>query len=118
MNLAPHIHQAQDTSWDGDVSTSLLYRLVDLAARTLEAASPPEGHLARRYIPLLRGMIGTIVSSQSQPLNADFNSNAPNMPDDGQIQGNIGEDLWEMWQQAGLEPLNWPSLLEDIPEEQ
>ena len=121
MNLSPHIHTSQDTSWDGNVSTSLLYRLVDLAVRTLEAASPPEGHLARRYIPLLRGMIGTIASSRPQPLNPNINQSDLNLPDDsnlpGQIQGSLGEDLWEMWQQAGLEPLNWPSLLEDICEQ-
>lgn len=122
MNLSPHIHVSQDASWDGRISTSLLYRLVDLATRTLEAASPPEGHLARRYIPLLRGMIGTVASSRPQPLGPDANENTSNLPDEGslpvQIQGNLGEDLWEMWQQAGLEPLNWPSLLEDICEQE
>lgn len=29
-----------------------------------------------------------------------------------QLQSNLGGDLWEMWQQAGLEPIIWPGPLD------
>lgn len=87
---------------------------MDVAARTLEAASPPEGHLARRYVPLLRGMANMVVSDNAPQVNVDAAEpgDAGNLPE--QPQSNLGEDLWDMWQQAGLEPINWPSLLDDI----
>lgn len=31
-----------------------------------------------------------------------------------QLQNHLGEDLWEMWQQAGMEPMIWSNLLENI----
>jgi hypothetical protein len=34
------------------------------------------------------------------------------LPD--QMQANLGEGLWDIWQQAGLEPINWASLLDDM----
>ncbi len=90
-------------------SSSLLYRLVDLAARTLEASSPPEGHLARRYVPLLRGMADLILtdSTQAQGINSDSSAMTADVDMSEQLQNTIGEDLWELWQQAGLEPINW-----------
>ncbi|KAL3467845.1 hypothetical protein BJX64DRAFT_273822 [Aspergillus heterothallicus] len=104
-------------------SRSLLFRLVDLAARTFEAASPPEGHLARRYAPLLRGMTSLIESSstqlqaQAQPhVQGMSNTNAvmpeTNLGPDLQSH-HLGDDLWEMWQQAGLEPMIWSNILDD-----
>lgn len=54
---------------------------------------------------------------QTQVLNVDTGAvaiDANNLPE--QLQTNLGEDLWDMWQQAGLEPINWPSLLDDIHE--
>ncbi|KAJ5414655.1 hypothetical protein N7509_001282 [Penicillium cosmopolitanum] len=98
-------------------STSLLFRLVDVAARTLEAASPSEGHLARRYVPLLRGMAGIISSSETQihSSNCDNMSMATGTLDPSeQLQSNLGGDLWEMWQQAGLEPVIWPGPLDGV----
>ncbi|OAA81683.1 hypothetical protein LEL_01228 [Akanthomyces lecanii RCEF 1005] len=90
-------------------SSSLLYRLVDLAARTLEASSPPEGHLARRYVPLLRGMADLILtdSTQAQGINSDSSAMTADVDMSEQLQNTMGEDLWELWQQAGLEPINW-----------
>ncbi|KAJ5247192.1 hypothetical protein N7468_002175 [Penicillium chermesinum] len=115
MNFRPHIQQAGD-SYDNEPSSSLLFRLVDLAARTLEAASPPTGHLARRYVPLLRGMTGIILSGNTQARATENGHSAvvehPSHPHEQ--QGNLGGDLWEMWQQAGLEPMPWPNVLDDI----
>ncbi|KAL5360768.1 hypothetical protein BJX96DRAFT_184778 [Aspergillus floccosus] len=73
-----------------------------VAADTLEIASPPVGHPARRYVPLLRGMTNLILSGHMQP------------PRDNGPSGATGEDLWEMWQQAGLEPMIWPSVLDRL----
>jgi hypothetical protein len=87
-----------------DASTSLLCRLVDVAARTLEAASPPEGHLARRYVAVLRGMTGIIQSGKTQaaPFGAD-------------MSGNLEEDLWSLWQNAELDTsLAIPNLLDGL----
>ncbi|KAL4874307.1 hypothetical protein BJY04DRAFT_226175 [Aspergillus karnatakaensis] len=142
LNVRPytrdHPHPSLETE---DPSSSFLYRLVDVAARTLEAASPSEGHLARRYAPLLRGMTNLILSSatqaqtqtqtqtQSQPqahglglagtgpldpqiTNANANTNI--LPADQLQSHHLGEDLWEMWQQAGLEPMIWSNLLDDL----
>ncbi|CAI7599506.1 unnamed protein product [Penicillium pancosmium] len=116
FNLRPHIKQS-DGALSERASTSLLFRLVDVAARTLEAASPPEGHLARRYVPLLRGMAGIISSSETQihSSNCDNMSMATGTLDPSeQLQSNLGGDLWEMWQQAGLEPIIWPGPLDGV----
>lgn len=115
MNLRPHISQAGDAH-DDEPSSSLLFRLVDVAVRTLEASSPPTGHLARRYVPLLRGMIGIILTGNAQANHTTGSQSTviehPNsLPEQ---HGNLGGDLWEMWQQAGLEPIPWPNLLDDI----
>ena len=112
MNLQPRV-QGSDENLGGVASTSLLFRLVDVAARTLEAASPLEGHLARRYVPLLRGMTGIIQSgnTQTQRMNGEASivmTDTSIQPE--QVQSNLEENLWEMWQQAGLEPTIWSSL--------
>ncbi len=87
----------------------MLYRLVDLAARTLEASSPPEGHLARRYVPLLRGMADLILTdnTQVQGISVDSSAVTADVNMSEQPQNTMGDDLWEMWHQAGLEPINW-----------
>ncbi|KAL3495749.1 hypothetical protein BJX62DRAFT_222394 [Aspergillus germanicus] len=123
MNLRPTQQHANGTLLQEatDPSTSLLFRLVDVAARTFEAASPPEGHLARRYAPLLRGMTDLIMSSSTQTqvqaqLQGVGNTSAV-MPDTNlgpEFQSHhLGDDLWEMWQQAGLEPMIWSNILDD-----
>lgn len=107
VNLNPYIHDALDQ----DPSTSFLFRLVNVAARTLEAASPPQGHLARRYVPLLRGMADIVASGNAQSQNnvdKDANNLSEQLP-------SLGEDLWDMWQQAGLEPINWLGLPDELP---
>lgn len=116
MNLRPHIQQPVEVLGD-EASSSLLFRLVDVATRTLEAASPPEGHLARRYSTLLRGMTNIILSGNAHMRVANgypggMSTDASHAPDS--IQNNLGEDLWEMCQQAGFEATAWPSLLDDI----
>ncbi|RSH95502.1 hypothetical protein EHS25_000594 [Saitozyma podzolica] len=112
-NLQPHPQQGLEPM---DASTSLLCRLVDVAARTLEAASPPEGHLARRYVAVLRGMTGIIQSGKTQaaPFGADASGMAtyPNAPD---MSGNLEEDLWSLWQNAELDTsLAIPNLLDGL----
>ncbi|KAL5335167.1 hypothetical protein BJX70DRAFT_410728 [Aspergillus crustosus] len=144
LNVRPYTHEHQQHNGHGqaiaeDPSASFLFRLVDVAARTLEAASPTEGHLARRYAPLLRGMTNLILSSttqthsQSRPQPHDLNTNLdgrldPQITTDtnnilsstdhlqNQSHHNLEEDLWEMWQQAGLEPMIWSNsnILDDI----
>lgn len=116
VNLRSNSQQPGDTL-DQERSSSLLYRLVDLAARTLEAASPPEGHLARRYVPLLRGMADLILTDNAQPqgMNVDTSAMTADANMSEQLQNNMGEDLWEMWQQAGLEPINWPQMVDFAP---
>lgn len=116
MNLRPYAQHSGEALGD-EASNSLLFRLVDLAARTLDAASPPIGHLARRYVPLLRGMTGLILSRNVQGQGVNGGASAAmtetnNLPPE-QLQNHLEGDLWEMWLQAGLEPMIWPSLLDD-----
>ncbi|KAK9852794.1 hypothetical protein MYU51_008045 [Penicillium brevicompactum] len=120
MDLRPHL-QYSGENLNRQASHSLLFRLVDLAARTLDAASPPIGHLARRYVPLLNGMAGLVSAGNRQ--NAQFHAGGSdagvaiaeaNPVHTGQAQNALGDDLWEMWQEAGLEPMVWPSLLDEI----
>ncbi|CAI7649906.1 unnamed protein product [Penicillium manginii] len=116
FNLRPHVTRS-DGALSETASTSLLYRLVDVAARTLEAASPPEGHLARRYVPLLHGMAGIISSSETQIHNPNCESvsmGTGSLDLSEPLQSNLGGDLWEMWQQAGLEPIIWPGPLDGV----
>ncbi|KAL7419008.1 hypothetical protein Q5752_006693 [Cryptotrichosporon argae] len=113
-NLEPSTHEPT-----GDTSATRLFRLVDVAARTLEAASPPKGHLARRYVPLLRGMTG-IIQSGKTPADAAAPGTATGTgAGAGAASGaaqqpvsNLEEDLWGMWQQTGLDASLWPNLLD------
>jgi hypothetical protein len=102
-----------------DPSSSLLFRLVDVAARTLEACSPPEGHLARRYVPLLRGLTDKILSDNPRSQYRNVNTGAATAADNNsilpdQMHTDLGEGLWDVWQQAGLEPIHWSSLLDNL----
>jgi hypothetical protein len=98
-------------------SNSLLFRLVDVAARTLEAASPSEGHLARRYVPILRGMAGIVLSGNMQAQRMNSGANAvvtdPNSPPPEQLQSYWEAELWEIWQQAGLDSMFYPGMFDD-----
>lgn len=63
-------------------------------------------------------MTGIILSgnTQMQPQSTGGEESAliADVPD--QLHNNLGEDLWEMWQQAGLEPIIWPNLMDDLEE--
>lgn len=114
MNLRPR-GQQPDEAIGEEPSNSLLLCLVDVGARTLEAASPAEGHPARRYVPLLRGMTSIILSGNMHVQRANGGASAVvtdanNLPE--QLQGNGEADLWEIWQQAGLDPIFYPSLFD------
>lgn len=117
MDLQPHV-QYSGENLNREASHSLLFRLVDLAARTLDAASPPIGHLARRYVPLLNGMAGLVSAGNAQFYGGDSDAGVAiaeaNPVHTEQAQNALGEDLWEMWQEAGLEPMVWPSVLDEI----
>lgn len=118
MNLRTDGQQTR-TGLSQEPSSSLLFRLVDVAARTLEACSSPEGHLARRYVPLLRGLTDIILSDNPKPHNRNVDTGAAAAADNNsilpeQMHANLGEGLWDIWQQAGLEPINWSSLLDDM----
>ncbi|KAJ5367216.1 hypothetical protein N7541_001157 [Penicillium brevicompactum] len=117
MDLRPHL-QYSGENLNRQASHSLLFRLVDLAARTLDAASPPIGHLARRYVPLLNGMAGLVSAGNAQSHGGDSDAAVAiaeaNPVHTGQAQNALGDDLWEMWQEAGLEPMVWPSVLDEI----
>jgi hypothetical protein len=87
-----------------------------VAARTLEAGSPSEGHLARRYVPILRRMAGIVLAGnmQAQRLNSDGNvvvTDVNNQPE--QLQNTGEAELWEIWQQAGLDSMFYPGLFDD-----
>lgn len=117
MNLEPPNDQNDEDTSD-DVASSLLFRLVDLAARTLEATSCPDAHLAQRYVPFLHRMTGIIISGNMQGQRTNYEGvamlDSNDMPD--QLHGNLEEGLWEMWQQAGLDPIGWPSMFDDMNE--
>jgi hypothetical protein len=65
-------------------------------------------------------MTGLILSGNAQAQNINANASSvmqstSNLPSE-QTQNHLGEDLWEMWQQAGLGPMIWPNLLDDMYE--
>jgi hypothetical protein len=107
--------QLPDDAIGDEPSSSLLFRLVDVAARTLEAASPPEGHLARRYVPILRGMAGIVLSGNMQGQRMSGGTSEvvtdANLP--AELHNSWESELWEIWQQAGLDSTFYPSLFED-----
>lgn len=51
---------------------------------------------------------------QPQSTGGEESALIADVPD--QLHNNLGEDLWEMWQQAGLEPIIWPNLMDDLEE--
>jgi hypothetical protein len=108
--------QQPDEAVGNEPSSSLLFRLVDVAARTLEAASASEGHLARRYVPILRGMAGIVLSGnmQAQRMNGGANAvvtDENSLPE--QLQNNFEAELWGIWQQAGLDSMFYPGMFDD-----
>lgn len=117
VNLHPHVQYLGD-NLNRVASDSLLFRLVDLAARTLHASSPSIGHLARRYVPLLHGMASLVLARNTQEHSGNSNTGVAIADVDPihieQTQNNLGEDLWEMWQEAGLEPMAWPNVLDEM----
>lgn len=114
MNLRPRV-QRPDEGVSETASASLLFRLVDVATSTLAAAGPSEGHLAHRYVPLLRRMTDTILSGSIQPQRTNGSAGtAVNNILPGQLQSNGEGDLWEIWQQAGLDPIFYSNLFDDM----
>ncbi|ORY35312.1 hypothetical protein BCR39DRAFT_508725 [Naematelia encephala] len=115
LNLQTHSRQADDEMHDA--STSKLFRLVDLCVRTLEAASPCEGHLARRYVPLLRGMMSILQSGRTQTQNlSEIRNGVVTSLAPSKQAADLGEDLWSMWEEAGLETNVLPSMLDFLLE--
>jgi hypothetical protein len=66
-------------------------------------------------------MAGLILSgnTQAEPNYHGSNSNPSSMFTDAnafapeQLHSHLGGDLWEMWQEAGLEPMIWSNLLDN-----
>jgi hypothetical protein len=119
VNLLPRVQHPPDETLGEEASNSRLFRLVDVATRSIEMAGPPEGHFARRYVPLLHGMADIIQSGHTQAVLRTSGSTSAVMMDainlPAQQQSNKELDLWEIWQQAGLDTF-WPSLFEDTYE--
>jgi hypothetical protein len=117
VNLHLRVQEPAEATVSETASTSPLFRLVDVAASTLAAASPPEGHLAHRYVPLLRRMTEIILSGGTQSQRTGGGGadavviDANNLTE--HLQSNGEGDLWEIWQQAGLDPIFYSSLFDD-----
>ena len=77
--------------------TSLLYRLVDLAANALSACASQRDHLAIRYAHFIRGLAETLVQDPPE-VNVEGNSTPSNALD------STDWDISYLWQQAGLDP--------------
>ena len=93
---------------DVAISSSLLYRLVDLAARTLDRCAPSRGHLASRYAVFLRGMANMIqATAPTYPLAdsmADMNgpSHLPSETN-GEVYHSWDQEWQDLWQNSGLD---------------
>jgi hypothetical protein len=79
--------------------SSTLYRLVDLASRTLRQCAPGQGHPASRYATFLAGMANIIavgsISGQTGPAQAQ---------DPIDAGGPMWDQDWlNVWQNSGLE---------------
>lgn len=92
-----------------DSRASLLYRLVDLATRTLRACSPTRGHLTTRYIAFLDGMATIVANGASSfPNLADGNQSVDfgNLGDlEGAPTDQVSDQDWlNAWHGMGMEP--------------
>lgn len=79
-----------------------LYRLVDLASRTLRHCAPARGHPATRYADFLSGMTKIIIA---EPMIST------GRPNDAQAILDAGlfmrdQDWLDLWQDSGLDQ-NW-----------
>ena len=87
--------------------TSLLHRLINLAARTLDAGSPQRGHLASRYAGLIYPMAELVAPPEpSQDGLAELDLSA--------LNENPEWNIANLWQQAGLDPFLLYGNLEDM----
>ena len=78
-----------------------LYRLVDLASRTLRQCAPSHGHPATRYADFLTGMTKIITA---EPMNAPGRSDTQATLDAGGFMRD--QDWLDLWQDSGLDQ-NW-----------
>lgn len=88
--------QSRDRSVPAQSST--LYRLVDLASRTLRQSGPSHGHPATRYADFLAGMADLITAGQVDGAGRSA----------GQPSLDIGNNIWDqdwlgLWQDSGLD---------------
>ncbi|CAD6570665.1 MAG: hypothetical protein TREMPRED_005946 [Tremellales sp. Tagirdzhanova-0007] len=93
---------------DVAISSSLLFRLVDLASRTLDRCAPSRGHLASRYAVFLRGMAnmlqatGPTFSIQNSTADMSGPSNLPSETN-GDVYHSWDQDWQDLWQNSGLD---------------
>jgi len=79
----------------------MLYRLVDLAARTLRQCAPSYGHPAARYADLLTGMTKIITA---EPILAAGSLDPQAIFDTAGFMRD--QDWLDLWQDSGLDQ-NW-----------
>ena len=92
-----------------NTSGSLLYRLVDLAARTLRACSPTRGHLTTRYIAFLDGMATIVAKGASSLTNTAEGNQAVDFGDLGILEAAPTDQLFDQdwlntWHNMDMEP--------------
>lgn len=87
-----------------------LFRLVDLASRTLRQCAPARGHPATRYADFLSGMTKIITA---EPVPAAARSDAQATLDAGGFMRD--QDWLDLWQDSGLDQ-NWLfGTIGDVP---
>jgi len=113
--------QLQIVSPLGSVDTSsprssILFRLVDLASRTLKQCAPEKGHLAARYALFLRRLADGLASGPARmPVGPETNGQRPSENPGLQLEtdgtGGNGGPIWDgnwltLLQNSGLP--DWP----------
>jgi hypothetical protein len=88
---------------------SLLYRVVDLATRTLRACSPSRGHLTARYIAFLDGMATIVAKGASSFTNTAEGNQNVDFGDLGNLEGGptdqvFDQDWLNAWHNMDMEP--------------
>lgn len=84
--------------------SSLLFQLVDLAARTLDQCAPRYGHLASRYAVFLRGMANMVAVTAPPDDPADLGELGSLLPEMHRDPNHSWDREWQdLWQNSGLD---------------
>ena len=99
--MTGELHINGDT-WSLPSETCTLYRLVDLASRTLRQCAPVRGHPATRYADFLAGMT-KIITTESMLTGNQSSSDSDALA----ARGSMWDQDWvNLWQDSGLDQ-NW-----------